>query len=752
MKKHVGILIFFLSFTQVFAQQISDWENYTDMKNVTALDVNSNGIWAATNGGGFFYNTKTESFQTIHKTDGLFDNDLTSVTIDKYGKIWFGSANGSINVYNPATNSIHPILDIYNSDQTNKQINDIQASGDTIIVSTSFGISLIDPVNLIFYDTFFKFGSFPSNSQVNSALKSGLIYAATQNGIAVQKNNATNLSAPESWNNFTTSNGLPSNTINKVIIFNNNLIAATASGLSQFNGISWQSLIPSFNSSNINDILAAGDTLFILTNNSVYSYYVSNSNTILKSIYNSSSYIDKLAYSSEYGIIAAGSTGFVFIDGSSSNDFLHPNGPYVNQFPSMAVDNNGNLWSASGQDVTGQGFYEYSGMTWRNFNTANTPSLPTNYFQVVYAAPDNTIYFGSWGKGFIKVINSNIEDFSIANTGMHGIQVDPSFLVISAFGYDSKNDLWVLNYGAVDNYTLSALTPDSTWYHFQIPAAQGLHLEQNYNLVIDQYDTKWYSSLDASHPGLYYFNENKTFTNANDDISGYLTTSDGLNSNTISSVVVDQRGDVWVGTNAGVNIVTNTGGIFDGGKSSLVISSIFSLRQQIVTCMAVDPINDKWIGTTQGLILVSSDGTTVLGQFNTANSPLSSNNITSIAVDQNTGIVYVGTDASLTSFKTSAVKPLSSFSKLFIYPNPFVIHDGDVNNLTIDGLISNSEIKIVSITGKLIDDFQSPGGRIANWDGRDAKGNLVNSGVYLIVAFDQSGNNVTTSKVAVLRK
>ena len=72
--------------------------------------------------------------------------------------------------------------------------------------------------------------------------------------------------------------------------------------------------------------------------------------------------------------------------------------------------------------------------------------------------------------------------------------------------------------------------------------------------------------------------------------------------------------------------------------------------------------------------------------------------------------------------------------------------------MTIEGLVKNSDIKILTISGKLVKQFTSPGGRVAYWDGRDNSGNLVSSGIYLVVAYDTEGNNVTTGKVAVLRK
>jgi hypothetical protein len=250
---------------------------------------------------------------------------------------------------------------------------------------------------------------------------------------------------------------------------------------------------------------------------------------------------------------------------------------------------------------------------------------------------------------------------------------------------------------------------------------------------------------------LFYLNENKTYEDPSDDKSDYLTTVDGLNTNDIRDIVVDRRGDVWAATSLGVNVITNTSSVLSSGSSSLRISSVFVLRQQSVNAIAVDPLNQKWIGTNEGLLLVNSDGSRLLASFTAQNSALLSNQIRSIAIDENKGIVYVGTDDGLTSFETPFIKPLESFDKLFVYPNPFNIKSGE-NLLTIDGLIRDTDIKILTINGALVIEFSSPGGRTAYWDGKDDKGELVSTGVYIIVAFDSEGNNVVTGKVAVLRE
>jgi hypothetical protein len=247
---------------------------------------------------------------------------------------------------------------------------------------------------------------------------------------------------------------------------------------------------------------------------------------------------------------------------------------------------------------------------------------------------------------------------------------------------------------------------------------------------------------------LIYFNENNTFTDPSDDKSAFVQ---NLNTEFVNSVVVDKRGDIWVGTSLGVNIITNTYTIATTQNPQLSISSVFILRQQNINCILVDPLNQKWVGTNQGLFLVDQDGTNLLAVYSSKNSPLLSDIILNLAIDQNKGIVYVSTDAGIISLKTTSIKPVDSFSGLKIYPSPFRIKN-DTNTLTIDGLIANTDIKILTISGKLVREFSSPGGRIAYWDGRNDGGSLVSSGIYIIVAYDNEGNSVASGKIAILRQ
>lgn len=742
------LLIVYFCTTTALPQQFINWKNYTALKNVQDVAISGNQIWSAATGGAFQFTPESNTFITLHKSEGLKGNSLTSVIEDNSGRIWFGSAEGIIDIYNEDTGSLEVILDIFNSNQINKRINDFSITGDTIIVASDFGVSLINSGSLLFFDTFFKFGTFASNTKVNCAVKNSLFYVCTDQGVAIQKPGATNLSAPESWNVYSSSNGLPSNKTFKPGLFQGNLIVSTDKGFSKFENNIWNNFITELANININDFQISGDSIIILAQKNIYLYY----NQTLTVLYNSAVSISKIEFGKNLGYVCASTNGTLFLNTLMIGDFVSPNAPPANQFPSMSVDDNSKLWSASGKDVTGIGYYTYENENWNYFNASNTPELPTNAVYHAFTS-GTTAYLGGWGYGFLEVNGDNKKLFNRANTGMQGIPSNPDFVVVTGFGKDSRNNLWALNYWAVDRNTLSMRTPDSVWYHFTIPAAQGRTLLGIENLAIDPYDTKWYSCTDGSNSrfGVFYFNENKTYEDPADDRSDFLTTSDGLNQNDIRDVVVDRRGDVWVGTSLGVNIITNTSAIPTSGSSALRISNVFVLRQQSINAIAVDPLNQKWIGTNEGLLLVNSDGSRLITTFTAQNSALLSNIIRSIAIDENKGIVYVGTDEGLTSFETPYIKPLESFNELFVYPNPYKIKSGN-NLLTIDGLIRDTEIKILTIDGILVSQFFSPGGRTAYWDGKNKNGELVNTGVYIIVAFNADGNEVVTGKVAVLRE
>lgn len=747
--KSKPLVLFFslLFFTVANGQEILSLRNFSDMKDVRSATINDSSLWAATTGGAFKFKFSDSTYTLLTKTEGLNGSPITASIIDSHGKIWLGSQDGTIDVYDEKTKNTRRIIDIANSGRTFRQINNFSVSGDTVFVSTDFGAVLINSQTFSFIDSYLKFSTLPSNSKVNYIFKKDRIFVATESGIAVSRVGAINLAAPESWILYTTANGLTSENVRKISSFRDSIIAATTRGVSVFDGTNWRSLIPQLATNSISDFSVKNDSLIIITNTSI-SIFRNGIFTLLIADNFSSK---KLIGFRENNFFLTSDRGVEVYNNNQRVALIYPNGPEKNQFISMSTDTRGNLWVASGSDVTGVGFYKFDGVNWENFNRNTFPRLPSNSYFKSYSDNQGNTYIGNWGFGFIHIDkNDSVEIFTTENSPLTGIPLNPQFVVIAGLAKDSKGNLWLMNFDPADKKVLSVLTKDSLWYEFEYINNPDIAVF-NGNLIIDQFDTKWYhASPRSQNAGLYFFNENQTLANLNDDRHGFINASTGLNSNLINCISLDKRGDLWVGTNLGVNIISNTN-VALNNVPQFRVSSVFSLRQQSINAIGVDAINRKWVGTNQGLLLVTSDGIQILNVFNTTNSPLISDQIVSIAIDEENGIVYVGVEGGLTAFYTTSLEPVSSFEEINLYPSPFVIGDGN-SFLTIDGLIKDAEIKLLSASGKLVRNVESLGGRIAFWDGKNNDGNFVNTGVYILVASDKEGNTVKTAKVAVIRK
>lgn len=726
----------------VNSQSIGNWKIHANMKDIKQAAISSSGVWAVSNGGAFRLNPSADtSFHILNKANGLISQNLTSIGVDKQNKIWIGSQEGYIIIYDQNSNSIYNILDIYKSNKLRKRINNFYFSNDTAFVSTDFGLCLINTNNFTFYDTFLKLGLFASESKIINTYKIGLVYSITDNGIAVQKQGATNLSAPESWNSYPFASISNVFSASKIISYNGQVIIGTNNGIYRFVNNNWQPFLLQQN--NIIDLDVVGNTLIAITDKKVFEFNGIQTNQIFE---NQSINLTDVCITENKTYYVSSNNGLIEIKNNLIK-YLAPKGPYSNQFINISVAGNGNVYVATGKDLFGVGFLEYDGVNWKRYNKEAYSAIPSNAYYNVYAAEDNTVYLSNWGYGVTIFKNGQFEVYTAYNSELVGIPINNKFLAIADVKVDSKKNIWIANHQSAARKQLSVLTPDRKWFHFSMTNPNLTEYDVLDKLVIDQNGTKWFIVFEGNR-GLYYYNEKETFTNLTDDIQGGIKQSDGLHSDIITSLAVDKRGYLWIGTSAGVNVITDPSKPLSTLRGNLAPS----VKNQSVTCIAIDALDQKWIGTKQGVAVIASDGITLLAYYDSKNSPLPYDEVKSIAIDEKLGKVYIGTEYGLAELQTSSIKPVDSFNELFVYPNPLIISGNEKVQMSIDGLIKNSRIKVLDISGNLIRDFRTPGGKIAFWDGKDNLGNFVQSGIYVIVAFDEEANNVATSKVAVIRK
>ena len=106
------------------------------MKNVADLSVTGSHIWCATDGGVFAYNKSNNSFQTIFKTDNISSQFVSSIAVDSLKqKVWIGTSEGFINIYDISSGDVHKVFDINRSNFTKKSITQLKVLGDTIALA-----------------------------------------------------------------------------------------------------------------------------------------------------------------------------------------------------------------------------------------------------------------------------------------------------------------------------------------------------------------------------------------------------------------------------------------------------------------------------------------------------------------------------------------------------------------------------------------------------------------------------------------
>ena len=734
------------------------WKNFTDMKTVRGIMATQEGVWAATSGGIFFSAPSSGKFTKFTNAEGLSSNDLTAVAIDGVGRVWVGAFDGSINVYDPQSHTWREIMAIKESNRIQKGVRTFLARGDTLLIGTDFWITVFLLSRFEFGDTYATFG-FPTQAKINDLLiHKNRIWAATDLGVVSAPLSAPNLSSPTAWTRYETTEGLPTKNATSIAAFNDTILVGTASGLAALAGNTFQT-VGSTNGKIIVDLVArASDVLVVWNEQQGYSVATlarpSAVPSVLATNVTTSASTMSLPPSSSGFWVGTTTKGIAGWTGSAW-EYAAPNGPESNLFSSIVVDDNGVLWGASGISTRGLGFYSYDpaaleGEQWRNYTVADYAVMQTNDYYKVSLGTSGSVWVSSWGRGVVELARDSIQrrlDQTTQPALSGSVPQDPNYVVVGGVAVDSKGGTWIVNRTAVNGRHLMRISDDGSVKYHSAPSS-GLFT----NIVIDRNNTKWLANAEPNNKpatGLYYFNEDTLVAGTRFTGGwGLMTQTDGLPNSTILSMAVDADGDVCIGTDFGMKIINDP----LNPRASSSGTTSFPLRGQSIQAIAVDAVNNKWVGTKEGVIVVSPDGVQFLSQYTVISTggKLVDNDVRSIAIDQRRGIVYLGTEKGLSSLEIKPVLMERNLTSLDIGPNPFMIPSN--LQLTIRNLVSESSVKILTINGTLVTEFQAQGGGRAFWDGRDQRGELVPSGVYFIVGFAENGNQVTTSKVAVVRR
>lgn len=713
--------------SEVLLADIGDWKTIASMLEIRDTTIRGDVVWAATAGGVLKYNTSTGEVTQITNTEGLSSNNVTAIGIDQHENIWVGFNNGLMNVFKTATTTWE-IIDDYDG----QQINAIVPYGDSVFIALDIGVSLYETIPNHVKETYTSLGTnLPVEIPVYAISFYGRdIWVGTGYGFARSNLDLTNLMDPESWQNY---NRFVNSTAEKIFCFlltDSIFFAGTNDGILQFDGTTWAKAVLS--KSNVYRLRYLNNTIYAVVESAVYSYHPGED---VRRVGNSISKTTTLEINSQGKLwVGSGSSGLHSYNSAANTwNQVDLNTPGGNLFADIALDDRGTLWCAS----YGSGIFVFDGNKWMNFSKDN--GLNFNHFRAVVIDNDGRAWFGAEGKG-ITIIEKIADQFQItvidSADGRITGSSNPDYIIIEDLTIDGKGNIWIANRLADNFQALAVRTPDDKWAHFSV--TDGLKSHWVSTIFVDRYDRVWVGTSDKGFSVLDY---NQTlFDKSDDNWDLEFDIEDQLESNQVSAIAEDNDEVIWIGSAEGLNFW------FQGQ-----LGVQYNLINSDINEVNIDVRNNKWIGTKGGLSVLASDGFT-WNHYTMSTSPIVSDNVLSIDFDENTGKVYVGTDKGLSIFETPFTRPEANLSQVKGYPNPFIIGSG-LEIFTIENLIEESSIRIITESGLMVRNIpqqEIPGSR-ARWDGRNDRGELVASGIYLYLVYSENGQTAT-GKVAVIRQ
>ncbi|MCF0236591.1 MAG: hypothetical protein HUK09_07880, partial [Bacteroidaceae bacterium] len=233
----------------------------------------------------------------------------------------------------------------------------------------------------------------------------------------------------------------------------------------------------------------------------------------------------------------------------------------------------------------------------------------------------------------------------------------PNYVRTDAAIFDSRGNLFVAN--NLTDTTLWALTADGRWVGlYQERMKLAPNLERS---MIDSRGQLWVTSrrtVERHDGGYLCLNLNGTIGDVSDDRATYRSTFTNQDGTRIAfqqayAVAEDRDGAIWLGNDQGIFRIEQPD---TWHSDNFVATQIkvprndgtnyadYLLAGVPVTAIAIDGANRKWVGTDgDGLYLFSPDGLTTVHHFTTANSPLLSDRIWSLAIHPSSSEVMVGT-------------------------------------------------------------------------------------------------------------
>jgi hypothetical protein len=753
---------------------IGQWREHLPYSQCIAVKEVGSRIYCATPYSIFYYDKEDNSVQRISKINGLSDIGISAINYNaQYNTLVIAYTDANIDLLQ--NNTIINMSDIKRSSILgNKTINDIYFIGQYAYLCCGFGIVVLDMVKQEVHDTYYIGANGGQVNILGLTMDQDTLFAATKQGVYIAYAKSANLANYQSWkiDSRLTSTG----TYDHIITFNGQVVVSeyqtspVGDSLYRYSNGQWEKWVQNF-SNPVEHMESCYGKLLISYNYFVKFYDQNFDNYSGVYSYNGVSPSPSDAIFDNSGLIwvADNKAGLVSLSSSGNYNQVNISGPLSSLVFAITTFGNDVYVVPGGRDLSytpiynPAAIYHYDGNSWINISASTDPGLAniTDLCTISVDPSDSKrVYSGSFFRGLLEFYNGKeVDHFGVGNSTLRNHSADPdtSDVRVSGTAFDSDGNLWVVN--SHNNYCISkycrTCSGSQQWTGYNVPIIQQDDLGQ---MIIDNSNQKWVVTRIAgsiTSPLLVFKEDPTNPANSQSILLSQQVGNGDIPGQYVYAMAVDKNGEVWVGTEAGIGVFFNPENIFTGqnfdAQQILVQQGLYVqylMENEKVTAIAVDGANRKWIGSEGGgLYLFSADGTQQIEHFTTDNSPLFSNNILAVAIDPETGEVFIGTDQGLISYNGTATEGGESFATVYAYPNP-VREDYD-GLIGIKGLVSNAQVRITDISGNLIFSTQANGG-LAIWDGKNFSGKKAKSGVYLVYAGNDTGSQKIVTKILII--
>lgn len=753
MKQSVYIFVFFLSHV-LFAQPNNQlWKGYFSYNEIVDVTGGTGKILAATQNAVFTQITASSETDLYNSITGFKPESITALHYSETTrKIYAGNANGLLLVIQP-DGSVTTKVDIINEvpvAPNKKKINDLYEHNGRIYLATDYGISVVDASTLEFISTYFIGTAGEETAVLQTTVLGNEIYAVTRDfGIRKATVSNPNLFDFNQWQTFTTG------TWTGIVTFFGQIVAMNADAKTyKFNGTLPQVILNQIQPGL--KIKTNGAELIITTMNHVF---------VLNQVFTQRANITSIPDFSAAFTAATVVGNKIYIgtqkDGLFSTDLtnptvfenLSPNGPLQNYIFRVKKAPN-LLWTVYGDytfdynpfplDELGISNYDPN-LGWKTIPYSDVLEAKCLSDLAINPLQPNNVFISSYFSGVLELTGETIFLHDATNSGPSGLEpfTPQTWVLNNSPAFDKNGNLWVTNRGT--DKALKVLRTSNQWQSYDI----GDYITNGRfaPMAIDKNETKWLPTRDD---GVIAFNDtqsNKTLV---------INTESGLPSTNVLCVAVDNRNQLWIGTAAGLRVLSSVDQFLR--QNELNVSSIIIQEgdlaqelfyQQLIIDIAVDGANRKWVAIENGgVFLVAADGQETIYRFDTSNSPLPSNTVNDIEIDGVSGEVFFATDKGMVSFLGTSTQPSDNLADVYVYPNP--VRPGFSGTVKISGLTDKATVKITDIEGNLVYETTTAGGTI-EWDTTAFGKYKVASGVYMIFVSSEDGLQTTVKKVMIIR-